>query len=200
MASDMWDRATLSGTDDEINSWVEHDLSRIARQRDASLRAVAEANAKVARCMDSLTQVSARVAEQFRRAERGNRQVRSCRVHEVVVRLHQPTDASITVSLRWGPKLGLTDAERQLMRSYQRRPRRLFRYPALVVGHEYHELSAVLDGADETLRLGSGSVQPLSQYLASPAVVDRYLADGIVRPPLLRSVHHRSDGYKERSR
>lgn len=193
-----WDRGDSDGADQEAQRWVEADLDRIARQREASLRAAADAEAEEIRCLTELKPLSTRVAEQFRQVEQRHRQVRSCRIHEVVVRLHQPAPACVSVALRWGAKLGLTDAERQLMRSYQRRPRRLFRYPAVVVAHEYHELTAVLDGAAQTLRLGSGPAQPLAQLLAVHAIVERYLADGIARPPLVASYHHRSEGYRER--
>ncbi len=198
MANDMWDRVGRDDADADLERWVEDNLSRIARQREASLRAVADAQAHEARCLEALQPVSARVAEQFRLVEQRHRQIRFCRIHEVVVRLHQPSTVCVSIALRWGSKLGLTDAERQLMRSYQRRPRRLFRYPAVVVAHEYHELSAVLDGAAQTLRLGSGPAQPLAQFLACPAIVERYLADGVARPPLVASYHHRSDGYRAR--
>jgi hypothetical protein len=198
MIHNGWDSVDFDGADEEAQRWVEADLDRIARQREASLRAVADADADEARCLQALEPITRRVAEQFRQVEQRHRQVRSCRIHEVVVRLHQPAPACVSVALRWGAKLGLTDAERQLMRSYQRRPRRLFRYPAVVVAHEYHELTAVLDGAAQTLRLGSGPAQPLAQLLACHAIVERYLADGIVRPPLVASYHHRSEGYRER--
>lgn len=102
--------------------------------------------------------------------------------------------------MRWGAKFFLTDAERQLMRSYQRRPRRLFRYPEVVVGHEYHELTAVLDGVAQTLRLGAAVTCSIADFLACPTMVDNYLAAGLASPPLLRSEHRRSEGYRERAR
>lgn len=196
----QWDRGDSDGADQEAQRWVEADLSRIARQREAAQRAVADAVAEESRCLQALKPVSARVAEQFRQVEQRHRQIRSCRIHEVVVRLHQPSPTCISVVLRWGAKLGLTDAERQLMHSYQRRPRRLFRYPEIVVAHEYYELSAVLDGAAETLQLGSGPMHPLAQFLACPGMVDRYLTEGIANPPLVASYHHRSEGYRDQPR
>lgn len=200
MVHNRWDRAESARTDEETERWVEDDLRRLARQREASQRAVADADARESRCLEALAPVSARVAERFRHLEQHTRAIRSCRHHEVVVRLRQPSCTCVCVTLRWGSKFGLTDAERQLMRSYQRKPRRLFRYPEVVVGHDYHELSAVLDGAAETLRLGAGPVHPLAHYLANPAMVDSYLATGLAHPPLLRSEHHRSEGYRERGR
>lgn len=197
MANDMWDRDTRSGVDDDIARWVEDDLERIARQRDASQRAVAATHAEEARCLQALLPVSTRVAEKFRQAEQRNRQIRSCRHHEVVVRLHQPSAACVLISLRWGAKFALTDAERQLMRSYQRRPRRLFHYPEVVVAHEYHELSVVLDGLARTLRLGSGQVHCLAQAPSCSAVVDDYLARGLASPPLVRRAHRRADAYRD---
>lgn len=200
MAQDMWDRAGRVDADHDLERWVEDDLDRIARQREASQRSVAAAAAEEARCLEALLPVSTRVAEQFRRAEQRTSKIRSCRHHEVVVRLHQPSAACVSISLRWGAKFDLTDAERQLMRSYQRRPRRLFRYPEVVVAHDYHELSAVLDGAAQTLRLGSGPAHPLAQLPSGPAVVDSYLATGLAHPPRLRREHRRSEGYREHIR
>jgi hypothetical protein len=200
MANDMWDRVGRDDADADLKRWLEDDLSRIARQRDASQRAVAAAEAEETRCLEALLPVSTRVAEQFRRVEQRTSQIRSCRHHEVVIRLHQPSPASVFISLRWGAKFGLTDAERQLMRSYQRRPRRLFRYPEVVIAHDYHELSAVLDGAAQTLRLGSGPVHHLAQLPSCPAVVDSYLATGLAHPPRLRREHRRSEGYREQVR
>lgn len=186
--------------DQGLERWIESDLRRIAQQRDASQRAVADADALETRRLEALMPVSARVADRFRQAEQRTRRIRSCRHHEVVVRLRQPSASCVCVSLRWGSKFGLTDAERQLMRSYQRQPRRLWRYPEVVIAHEYHELSAVLDGAAETLRLGPGPEHTIADYLACPAIVDGYLATGLAHPPLLRSEHHRCDGYRERAR
>lgn len=200
MANDMWDRDTRSEAENDTARWVEDDLERIARQRDASQRAVAAADAEEARCLRALLPVSTRVAEQFRQAEQRSRQIRSCRHHEVVVRLHQPSPACVLISLRWGAKFSLTDAERQLMRSYQRRPRKLFRYPEVVVAHEYHELSAVLDGLARTLRLGSGPVHDLDRLPSCAAVVDGYLSRGLASPPLVRREHRRADGYREPTR
>lgn len=192
-----WDRGAADDADLEMQRWVEEDLWRIARQREASQRAVAEAEAEEARCCQAVSLLSAQVADRFRQVERSSRAIRSCRFHDVVVRLHQPSASCISVVLRWGAKFGLTDAERQLMRSYQRKPRRVFRYPAVVVAHEYHELSAVLDGAAQSLRLGSGPVQPLAQFVTCPGIVDRYLAEGVARPPLVASYYHRAQGYRE---
>lgn len=200
MANDMWNRVGRDAADPDLDRWVEDDLSRIARQRDASLRAVAATEAEEVRCLEALLPISTQVAERFRQVEQRTPQIRSCRHHEVVVRLHQPSAACVLISLRWGAKFGLTDAERQLMHSYQRRPRRLFRYPEVVVAHHYHELFAVLDGAARTLQLGEGSVHPLAQLPTCPAEVDSYLATGLARPPLLRREHRRAEGYREQVR
>ena len=192
-------RVDAAAADREIERWVEADLRRVAEQREAALQAVADADARERRCLEAVLPVSARVAEQFRQVERSTRQIRSCRCHEVVVRLRQPSRTCVHVSLRWGAKFCLTDAERQLMRSYQRRPRRLFRYPEVVVAHEYHELTAVLDGVAQTLRLGAGTVHPIDEFLACPALVDRYVTAGLARPPLVASYHRRTDGYRQQS-
>lgn len=194
------DRIDPGRADLEIERWVEADLRRVAEQREASLRAVANAQASESRCLEALLPVSARVAERFRQMEQSTRQIRSSRCHEVVVRLRQPSSSCVSVSMRWGAKFCLTDAERQLMRSYQRRPRRLFRYPEMVVGHEYHELGAVLDGTTQTLRLGSGATCSIADLLARPTIVDGYLATGLASPPLIRSEYRRSEGYRERAR
>lgn len=190
-------RVDAAAADREIEQWVEADLRRVAEQREASRQAVAEADARERRCLESVMPISARVAEQFRQVERSTRQIRSSRCHEVVVRLRQPSSTCVRVSLRWGAKFDLTDGDRQLMRSYQRRPRRLFRYPEVVVAHEYHELTAVLDGIAQTIRLGPGAVHPIADFLACPALVDRYVAAGLAQPPLVASYHHRADGYRQ---
>ena len=197
MFSDGRSRIASGQLDRETESWIEADLRRVAEQREASQRAVADAEDTERRCLEALLPISARVAERFREAEQRNRQVRSSRCHEVVVHLRQPSSSCVRVSMRWGAKFCLTDADRQLMRSYQRRPRRLFRYPEVVVAHEYHELTAVLDGAAQTLRLGGGAAVSITDFLACPTIVDSYLAAGLASPPLLRSEHHRSEGYRD---
>ncbi|HWH35366.1 MAG TPA: hypothetical protein VNT56_08630 [Acidimicrobiales bacterium] len=193
-----WNPSDPSLADDDLERWVEEDLARVADQRAASLRALADTEAWERRCLDAVLPLSAAIADAFRRTEQRTRAIRSSRHHEVVVRLRQPAVTSVRVNLRWGAKFGLTDAERALMRSYQRRPRRLFRYPEVVVAQEYHELSAVLDGDRRTLSLGTSPPLPLEQYLSSPSMVERYLQSGVARPPTVRLRHHRADGYRER--
>lgn len=193
-----WDQRNPSLAEDDLERWVEDDLARVAHQRDASLRALADTEAWERRCLDAVLPLSAAIADAFRRTEQRTRSIRSSRHHEVVVRLRQPSVTSVRVSLRWGAKFGLTDAERALMRSYQRRPRRLFRYPDVVVAQDYHELSAVLDGDARTLRLGSGAALALEEYLSNPSMVQRYLESGAARPPTVAVRHHRADSYRER--
>lgn len=197
MFHDGGSRVDAGRLDRETERWVEDDLRRLAEQREASQRAVADADAAERRCLEALLPISARVAERFREVEQHARPVRSSRRHEVVVHLRQPSSSCVCVSMRWGAKFRLTDAERQLMRSYQRRPRRLFRYPEVVVAYEYHELTAVLDGASHTLRLGGGTPCAIADFLARPTIVDRYLAAGVASPPLLRREHRRSEGYRD---
>ena len=197
MFHDGGSRVDSGRLDHETERWVEDDLRRVAEQREESQRAVADAEHSERRCLEALLPVSARVAERFRQVEQRTRQVRSSRHHEVVVNLRQPTGTCVRVAVRWGPKFCLTDADRQLMRSYQRRPRRLFHYPEVVVAYEYHELTAVLDGVAQTLRLGAGTVCAITDFLAFPTIVDSYLAAGLASPPLLRREHRRSESYRE---
>ena len=197
MFHDGGSRVDSGRLDRETEQWVENDLRRVAEQREASQRAIADAEYIERRCLENLLPISARMAERFRQVEQRARQVRSSRCHEVVVNLRQPTTSCVRVAMRWGTKFCLTDADRQLMRSYQRRPRRLFRYPEVVVAYEYHELAAVLDGVAQTLRLGAGTPCAITDFLVCPTIVDSYLAAGLASPPLLRREHRRSEGYRE---
>lgn len=200
MTMDGWDRGEPALADPDFDQWVEEDLVRVERQRVASLRAVADSDAWERRCLEAMSPLSATIASAFRRFEQANRTIRASRRHEVVVRLRRPAATSIRVTLRWGSKFALTDTERALMRGFQRRPRRLVRYPEVVVAQDYHQLVAVLDGDQRTLRLGSGQAEPIDRYLASPSLVERYLEAGLLRPPSVSVTHHRSEGYRQHTR
>lgn len=186
--------------DEETRRWVEADLERLERQRAASARALAESERLAAQRLEALLPVSSALADMFRQVEAGNRSIRSCRFHEVVVRLRQPSPHCIHVSLRWGRKFELTDAERQLMRSYQTRRRRLQRYPEVVVGHEYHELSAILDGCGRTLKMGSGEIFAVDRFAEQRAQVAACIARCMADPPLVATYFDRSSGYRPRER
>lgn len=186
--------------DEEMRQWVEADLRRLECQRAASAREMADAERIERARLEALMPVSARLAELFRDAERRTRQIRGARHHEVNVCLRQPTVECVEVSLRWGKKFGLTEAERHLMAGYARRRRRLQRYPEVVVGHEYHELSAVLDGLAQSLRLGSEPPVPISRFIERPAMVESYIAANLRQPRLNAAYFHRSDGYQRRGR
>lgn len=191
MPSADWD-------DEETRRWIEADLERLERQRAASAWTLAEAERLQARRLQELMPVSSALAGMFRQVEAHNRSVRSCRHHEVVVRLRQPSPQCIHVSLRWGKKFALTDAEKQLMRSYQTRRRRLQRYPEVVVGHEYHELSATLDGCRNTVSLGSGEVFPVDRFAEQQATVAACIARCLSNPTLVAAYFDRSTNYSRR--
>ncbi len=191
-------RLDRARAEEEARLWVEADLRRLEQQRASSIEAMAEEQRRESRRLEELMPVSARLAEMFREVERSTRSVRSCRLHEVAVRLRQPSADCIHVSLRWGKKFGLTDADKQLMRSYKSRRRRLQRYPDVVVGHEYCELSAVLDARAGTLRLGSGATYDIATFVANPSVVGPYIQQAVANPSPICTNYHRCDDYEKR--
>ena len=175
---------------------VEAELERIHRQRVAAERWVAEDERRESGLLAGLLPASAVLADILRDLERRTPSIRSQRHHEVTVFLRQPASDSVRASLRWGAKFALTDAERHLMRSYQTRRRKLQRYPAVVVAHDYHELSAVLSATNRTLTLGSGETFPLDPFVAQPAIVVPALTAALHRPLLSRRHHLRSHDYR----
>lgn len=193
-------QADRARAEEEARLWVEADLRRLEQQRASTTEAVAEEQRRESQRLEALMPVSARLAELFREAERRTRSVRSCRLHEVAVRLRQPTVDCVHVTLRWGKKFDLTDADKQLMKSYRNRRRRLQRYPDVVVGHEYFELSAVLDSRAATLRLGSGATYDIASFAANPGIVAPYIREGVANPSPICSYYYRCDGYEKKLR
>lgn len=191
-------RLDQARAEEEARLWVEADLRRLEQQKASTIEAVAEAQRRESQRLEELMPVSARLAEMFREVERRTRSVRSCRLHEVAVRLRQPSVDCIHVSLRWGKKFDLTDADKQLMSSYKTRRRRLQRYPDVVVGHEYCELSAVLDARAGTLRLGSGTTYDIAAFVANPSIVDSYIHQAVANPSTICSYYRRCDGYEKK--
>lgn len=149
---------------------VEAELERIEGQRRACEQRVLDDDRRESALLAGLLPASTTMADLLRDLERQTPSIRSQRLHEVSVFLHQPRSDCIRASLRWGPKLRLTDAERHLMRSFQTRRRRLQRYPAVVVAWEYREITAVLCGSSATVTIGSAPAVSLESFVARPAI------------------------------
>ncbi|MDP9452900.1 MAG: hypothetical protein M3P97_05820 [Actinomycetota bacterium] len=175
---------------------VEAELERIHHQRVAAERQVVDDDQRESRLLAGLLPASAALAAILADLERRTPSIRSQRRHGVEVFLRQPRADCIRASLRWGRKFALTDADRQLMRSYQRRRHRLQRYPEVVVACEYFELSGVLSATGQSLELGSGETFPLAHFVAQPAIVLPALTATLRRPPLVRRDHLRSNDYR----
>jgi hypothetical protein len=175
---------------------VEAELERIDHQRVAAERRMADDDQREARLLAGLLPASSALAEILRDLERRTLSIRRQRRHEVSVFLRQPTPDCVRASLRWGRKFSLTDADRQLMRSYQKRRRRLQRYPEAIVACEYFELSGVLSATTQTLQLGTGETFALERFVAQPSIVAPALTAALRRPPLTRQDHLRSNDYR----
>ena len=140
----------MGGSSDE--DWgAEEYLARVEQARVSFVAAYAAREAEQSARLHSLLPASAVLRAMLEELER-TRTVRRQRRHEVTARLRQPSPECVRVSLRWGRKFELTDAERHLIRSYQTtRRRRLLRYPEVVVAHEYREIAGVLDPGEQCL-------------------------------------------------
>ena len=172
-------------------------MDRVQHVRAAFVadHAVAEA-AQTAR-LHALLPASARVQSMLEDLEQGTRSVRRQRCHDVVARMRQPSPECLRVSLRWGSKFELTDADRHLIRSYQTtRRQRLRGYPEVVVAHDYHEIAAVLDASEQCLRLEPGPRVALADVLAWSGEVRAALQTALSRPVEHRLHLQRADGYR----
>ena len=175
---------------------LEADLGGLERQRAAAEQARAGQEHAAAARMEALLPASGTLAESFRALERQAPEIRHQPLHEVAVQLRQPTPDCVRVSLRWGTKFGLTDVDKHLMHSYRTSRRRLRRYPDVVVAHEYRELSGVFDGSQGTLRLSSGHVFAIEDFVDDPAVVVRCLSEALDSADLQARYHLRSTDYE----
>ncbi len=175
---------------------VEAELQRIDHQRTDAERRVVEDDQRESRLLAGLLPASAVLADILHDLERRTLVVRSQRRHEVSVFLRQPRPDCVRAALRWGRKFALTDAERQTMRRYQTRRRRLQRYPEVIVACEYFEVSGILSATTQTLVLGSGETFPLERFVAQPSVVVPALRAALQRPTLTRQDHLRANGYR----
>ncbi|MGI9120715.1 MAG: hypothetical protein ACR2G7_11455 [Acidimicrobiales bacterium] len=182
---------------DHESTWtVEAELERIHRQHITFVQDSAAKETRESQLLASMMPASAVLADMFREIERRTRQVRSHRLHEVTVFLRQPGPDCIRAALRWGRKFALTDGDRQLMKSYQTRRRRLQRYPDVVVAHEFYELSGTLNGTTEVLELGTGETFPIPHFVANPAIVLPSLEMSLAAPRLQAQRHLRARNYE----
>ena len=175
---------------------VRADLGALERARAAAEQARARQERTATERVDALLPASSALAESFRALERQTPEIRRQPLHEVTVQPRQPTPDSVRVSLRWGTKFGLTDADKQLMHSYRTSRRRLRRYPDVVVAHEYRELWGVFDGSQGTLRLSSGHVVAVEDFLDDPAVTLRCLSEALNSADVQARYHLRSTEYE----
>lgn len=172
-------------------------LDRLQQVRAAFVADHAAAEAAQAARLHALLPASATVRAMLQDLEQGTRSVRRQRCHEVVARMRQPSPESVRVSLRWGPKFELTNADRHLIRSYQAtRRHRLGGYPELVVAHHYSEIAAVLDASEQCLRLEPGPRVALADLLARPGEVRAALQAALSRPVEHRLALQRAEGYR----
>ena len=197
---ESWDGAketTATTTFGYEPSWtVEGELERIHRQYVTFVEHQAAQETRESQLLASMMPASAALAGVLRDLERRTRQVRSHRLHEVTVFLRQPAPDCIRAALRWGRKFALTDADRQLMKSYQSRRRRLQRYPDVVVAHEYHEITGTLNGTTEMLELGTGQRFAIPDFLANPTIVLPALEKDLAAPRLHLRRHLRARNYE----
>lgn len=175
---------------------VQADLGALERVRAAAEQARARQERTATERIDALLPASSALAESFRALERQSPEIRRQPLHEVTVQPRQPTPDSVRVSLRWGTKFGLTDADKQLMHSYRTSRRRLRRYPDVVVAHEYRELWGVFDGSQGTLRLSSGHVVAVEDFLDDPAVTLRCLSEALNSADAQARYHLRCTEYE----
>ncbi|HEV2069852.1 MAG TPA: hypothetical protein VGR26_08670 [Acidimicrobiales bacterium] len=175
---------------------VEADLGELEHQRTAAEQARARQERTATERVDALLPASRALAETLRALEQQAPEIRRQPLHEVTVQLHQPTPGCVRVSLRWGTKFALTDTDKQLMHSYRTARRRVRRYPDVVVAHEYRELWAVLDGSQGAVRLSSGHVFAIEEFLDDPAVVVRCLPEALVGADRQARYHLRCTDYE----
>ena len=175
---------------------LEADLGTIERVRASAEQARARQERMATDRVDALLPASSALAESFRALERQAPDIRRQPLHEVTVHPRQPTPDCVRVSLRWGTKFGLTDADKQLMHSYRTSRRRLRRYPDVVVAHEFRELWGVFDGSQGTLRLSSGHVLAIEEFLDDPAVTVRWLSEALDSADAQARYHLRSTEYE----
>ena len=181
----------------EENWSVDDYVARIERGRASFAAVQAAVEAEESARLHALMPASAALRKILQDVERRAREVRGQRRHEVTAHLRQPSPGCIRVTLRWGPKFGLTEADRHLIHSYQRAPRRRFlRYPDVVVAHEYHEIAGVLDADDEGLHLDPGTRVDIEELLTRPAVVRSAVEAALARPRTHRLHLHRADRYR----
>lgn len=188
----------MGGTTPDQDDWsVDDYLARVEHGRAAVTAAHAATEAEQSVRLHALMPASAALRAMLEDLERRTWAVRSQRHHEVVARLRQPSSDCIRVSLRWGPKFELTEADRHLSRSYQTtRRRRLLRYPEVIVAHDYREVAGVFDSLDRCLRLDPGPEVAIDDLLARPQVVRSALDATLAHPRLHRLHLHRADGYQ----
>ncbi|MBW3574056.1 MAG: hypothetical protein KY450_04200 [Actinobacteria bacterium] len=172
-------------------------LARVEAGRSAVTAAHAAAEAEQSARLHALMPASAALRAMLEDLERRTRAVGAQRRHEVAARLRQPSPECIRVSLRWGRKFELTEADRHLIRSYQtNRRRRVLRYPEVVVAHEFHEIAGVLHAGDGRLRLDPGPEVAIDDLVVRPQEVRSALAAGLASPRLHRLHLRRDDGYR----
>ncbi len=187
-------RVARPNTDDD-HAGIEEYLERIRLVREAGDRERAEQEQRQRALVAAVLPASTTLAEIFKQVERTTRSIRAQRCHEVVVVMHQPRPECVIASLRWGKKLALEDADKQLMHSYRRGASRLRRYPEVLVAWEYFELSGVFDSCARTLELGSGEVMPIERFVSEPSMVKPYIAATLPYPVVSACHYLRSNGY-----
>lgn len=180
---------------DDADWDAEDYLARVEQGRAIFAAAHATREAEASARLHGLMPASAALRAMLLDLERRTREVRRQQRHEVTARLRQPSADCVRVSLRWGPKFDLTDADRHLIRSYQTTRRRLLRYPEVLVAHEYQEIAGVLDARDKCLRLDPGPCLSVDDVLCRPAVVMSAFEAALARPCLHRLHLSRADGY-----
>lgn len=175
---------------------VDADRAALERQRAAAEQLRTSEERTAAARLDAVLPASGALAETLRGLERRDREIHRHPLHEVTVELRQPTPDCVRVSLRWGTKFRLTDADKHLMHSYRTSRRRLRRYPDVVVAHEYREVWGVLDGSEGTLRLSCGHVLTIEDFLDDPAVVAPCLSESLESADRQARYHLRSSQYE----
>lgn len=188
----------MGETDGARGSWdVDDYLDRVEQGRAACLAAQAAEEAEQCARLHALMPATAVLRTMLEDLARRSRVVRRQRHQEVTARLRQPSAECVRVSLRWGDKFELTDAERHLIHSYRsRRVRRILRYPEVVVAHEFEEVAGVLDGGDHSLQLDPGPRVSIHDLLVRPGTVLSAVEAALARPRTHRLHLRRADGYE----